>query len=159
MAYPLEKLLSEEDLNNIIIDYKNGLSISKISKKYNRCKESLSKMLSRLGVKTKFGSECIRKFHFDLKQIILDSPDKYYWLGFISGDGSVGKKEKRLKIELQEKDEELLIKFKTFLKTNAIIHHRINNQNVKCSSITINSAELLEYLEKYNIYPNKNLQF
>lgn len=159
MAYPLEKKLSEEELTNIIKDYRNGLSISKISKKYARSKESVSKMLSRLGVKTKYSGDCYRKFYFDINKFIEDSSDKYYWLGFISGDGTVGRKEKRLKIEVKDIDEEILIKFKTFINSNAIIHHRTNNKGIKCCSITINSAKLLKYLEDYNIHPNKTYDF
>lgn len=48
MAYPLEKRMSKEELQNIIQDYKNGLSITQLSRQYSYCQESLSKMLTRL---------------------------------------------------------------------------------------------------------------
>lgn len=159
MGRPLEKRLLEEELNNIIQDYQNGLSISKIAKKYKHSSEALSKMLFRLGIKTKIGGECIRKYTFNINKIIEDSPDKYYWLGFISGDGSVGRKEKRLRIEVKNIDRDLLIKFLDFIESNAIIYDRVNNKGCSCCSITINSSELLRYLEKYNIHPNKTYDF
>ena len=159
MACPLEKRMSEEKLQNIIQDYKNGVSISKLSKKYLHSEESLSKMLTRLGIKTKFGGDCIRKFHFNINKIMEDSPDKFYWLGFISGDGSVGDKEKRLRIEVKDDDIEILTNFLFFMESNVIIHHRINNQGCHCCSVDINSSELLKYLEKYNIHPRKTYDF
>lgn len=159
MAYPLEKRMSEEELQNIIQDYKNGLSITQLSRQYSYCQESLSKMLTRLGVKTKTGSDCIRKFHFNINKMIEDSSDKFYWLGFISGDGSVGTNEKRLRIEVKDNDVEILINFLEFIESNAIIHHRINNNESHCCHVDINSSKLLKYLENYNIHPCKTYDF
>lgn len=96
-----------------------------------------------------------RKYSFNINKIIDDSDDKYYWLGFISGDGVIRKKENRLRIELSEKDKDHLQNFLDFFESNAPIYERINNHGNKCCKVDINSAELRRYLERYNIVENK----
>lgn len=43
-----------------------------------------------------------RKYTLDLTNIKADTQDKYYWLGFIAGDGNIAKNEARLRIELKK---------------------------------------------------------
>lgn len=100
-----------------------------------------------------------RKYTLDLSNFEQDSHAKYYWLGFIATDGNVAKSEPRIRIELKQDDEEILIKFLQFCKSNSPITYRINNQNCQCACATINSAKLKRYLAEYNIIPNKTKSF
>lgn len=101
----------------------------------------------------------MRKYFFNIDKIKTDSHAKYYWLGFIAGDGSVQEQGRRLRIELKNDDLDVLKKFKIFMESNANITSRINNQGCECSKIDINSIELGKYLAEYNIIPNKTETF
>ena len=88
-----------------------------------------------------------------------DSHEKYYWLGFIAGDGNVSSSEARLRIELKEEDEQLLIYFNEFMQSNTPLVKRVNNKGTHCCCLSINSAKLKRYLANYNIVPNKSKIF
>lgn len=100
-----------------------------------------------------------RKYSFNFDKIVVDSPDKYYWLGFISGDGSIRDKENRLRIELKYEDIEHLRNFNKFFESNYPIKERYNNHNSHCAQVEINSAQLRRYLANYNIVQNKTETF
>ena len=100
-----------------------------------------------------------RKYTLDLNNIINESPAKYYWLGFIAGDGNIAKKEARLRIELKTDDIEHLKKFNEFMGSNSPLVERVNNVGCHCVCLSINSAELKRYLAQYNLIPAKTLSF
>lgn len=95
-----------------------------------------------------------RKYTFNFDKFKTDSHDKYYWLGFLGADGSVV--ENSLFIELKVIDREHLEKFNSFFENTNPIIERVNNLNVQCAKVTINSFELVDYLKQYNIYQNKS---
>lgn len=100
-----------------------------------------------------------RKYTLDIDAFIQDSHEKYYWLGLIATDGNVAKSEARIRIELKDDDEEILINLLKFCKSNSPITYRTNNNKCKCACATINSAKLKRYLAEYNIVPNKTKTF
>ena len=100
-----------------------------------------------------------RKYFFNIEKIKIESHEKYYWLGFIAGDGSVQEQGRRLRIELKNDSLDILEHFRDFMESNANITSRTNNNNCQCSRIDINSKELGNYLAEYNIVPNKSKIF
>lgn len=100
-----------------------------------------------------------RKYTLNIENFINDSHAKYYWLGLLATDGSVAKSEARIRIELKDDDEEILIKFLKFCESNTPITYRTNNKSCQCACATINSAKLKRYLAEYNIIPNKTKTF
>lgn len=100
-----------------------------------------------------------RKYFYNIEKIKKDSHEKFYWLGFIAGDGSVQEQGRRLRIELKNDSLDILENFKLFMESNANIVSRINNQGCHCSKIDINSKQLGNYLVEYNIVPNKTKTF
>lgn len=80
-----------------------------------------------------------RKYFYNIEKIKKDSHEKFYWLGFIAGDGSVQEQGRRLRIELKDDSLDILENFKLFMESNANIVSRINNQGCCCSKIDINS--------------------
>lgn len=96
-----------------------------------------------------------RKYSLNLSNIIADSHAKYYWLGFIAGDGNIAKNEARIRIELKDIDLSHLQKFQNFMESNTPITERINNKGCHAYTVSINSAELKRYLAQYNLVPNK----
>lgn len=100
-----------------------------------------------------------RKYTLDLTNIKTDSQAKYYWLGFIAGDGNIAKNQARLRIELKDDDIEHLKKFNDFMGSNTPLISRINNKGCHCTCLSINSAELKRYLAQYNLVPAKSKIF
>lgn len=95
-----------------------------------------------------------RKYTFNFDKFKQDSVDKYYWLGFLGADGAIV--DNTLTIELKSIDKEHLKKFNTFFENTNPIIERINNLNISCVRTQINSYELKDYLNQYNIYQNKS---
>lgn len=100
-----------------------------------------------------------KKYFYNIEKIKKDSHEKFYWLGFIAGDGSVQEQGRRLRIELKDDSLDILENFKLFMESNANIVSRVNNQGCHCSKIDINSKQLGNYLAEYNIVPNKTKIF
>ena len=55
-----------------------------------------------------------RKYTLDLTRFEKDSHAKFYWLGLLASDGNIAKTEARIRIELKDDDEEILVKFLKF---------------------------------------------
>lgn len=100
-----------------------------------------------------------RKYTLNLENIKNDSHEKYYWLGFLAGDGSVSKTESRVRVELKDIDIEQLENLKDFFGTNTPLLERTNNLGCHSFTASINSKELKDYLAQYNIVPAKTNTF
>ena len=98
-----------------------------------------------------------RKYTFNINKFKEDSSDKYYWLGFIAADGAIVNN--TLSIELKSIDEKHLKLFNEFSENTKGIEKRINNLNVECAKVQINSYELIKYLKNYNLIQNKSLTY
>lgn len=98
----------------------------------------------------------------------INTEEKAYWLGFILADGSIYKrtyirkdgiktvKQSVLKISLQEKDKQHIIKFCNFLETNMpikeyIVGNGVNDKKSKCCEIAITSKKIVGDLEKLGV--------
>jgi len=140
-------------LDKAIYDYHNtDKTVTTILKEYNISKSTFYRHLDyKEELREKKRS---RKYTFNFDNFKKDSPNKYYWLGFLGADGSVVNN--TLSIELKTIDKEHLEKFNSFFENTAPITDRINNLNVPCSKTQINSYELIKYLQQYNIYQNKS---
>lgn len=153
-----DKTLTAEQEAKILYEYHNNFSKSvlDILKDYNISDNTFYRRIMdykepRRGVVKK------RKYSFDINRIMEDSIDKFYWLGFISADGAIVTNS--LNIELKDIDRKHLENFNLFMKNENPIIDRVNNLNVSCSRATINSKELILYLQQYNIVQNKSKIF
>lgn len=89
----------------------------------------------------------------------IDMPEKAYWLGFLFTDGCVDhyKKTGRVRLQLQEKDIEILEKFKQDLQIDSkIIYDR--RANSVCCSVEFVDEQIFNDLNKYDIIPNKTYE-
>ena len=89
----------------------------------------------------------------------IDSYEKAYWLGFLFTDGSVDhyKKTGRIRLQLQEKDIEILEQFKQSLQIDSkiIYDKRVNST---CCSVEFVDEQIFNDLGKYGIVPNKTYE-
>lgn len=89
----------------------------------------------------------------------IDKAEKAYWLGFLFTDGSVDKSQKgnrsgRIRLQLQEKDLEILEQFKKDLNIESKILYDIRT-NSTCCSVEFVDEQIFNDLAKYGIIPNK----
>ena len=145
-----------EDIRKAVEDYYNtSIPVNEIAEKYNISKKAI---YDHIDNERKRGhSNKGRKYSLNEKKLMIDSREKYYWLGFLAADGAVIRNS--ISIELKSTDKSHLEKFKKFLESEAPITSRINNKQCACNKIVINSVNIVNYIKKYNIIQNKSLSF
>lgn len=141
---------------DIVLPWKQGESLGKLSKKFNTTKEALSSQLKKLGYEV-INKQTTIKFDDSIFDSI-DTEEKAYWLGFIYADGNIKTTTKttyRLTINLEIGDYKHLEKFNIFTK-----HSNFNVKTVKhgqeCSWYAC-SKHLWEILNSYGCTPCKSL--
>lgn len=140
----IEKIICNDYLTN-------SYSSRELSKKYNLSKSTILRVLKRNNVKIKNK----RLVNTDLKTDYfenIDTEQKAYFLGFIFADGCVSNNE--LFIDINEKDIDILIKFKKAINSQAKISTRIKD-NSTMSRIAIKNKIFTNHLSKYGIVENK----
>lgn len=129
------------------------LDINQIAKRFSCSCCVISNILKRNNIETISHPRINKRQKEDYFRNI-DTEHKAYWLGFIFSDGNIYKN--RLTIEIQERDVELLERFKKDLCLNSKIITR-HRENTTVCSIQMTSASLCKDLENYGIVPNKTL--
>lgn len=165
----LEDLLTEEELNNIIDMYQNKkYSLRQIEQITHHGRNSLSNMLSRLGIKILQGNH-YRKYYFDFDFFEeINNEYKAYWLGFLYADGCIlpqdprGYGEQEFKLTLAQEDEEILQKYKEDLKSTYPIRYDTSknkkNPNWQVQVICkYRSQKTVDDLKKLGCVENKSL--
>lgn len=93
----------------------------------------------------------------------IDIPDKAYWIGFILADGNISSDKKILSIQLQSGDADHILKFRSFIGTDAPINkiegldYRSNKIH-NAINIKVCSKGLCSRLREIGIFPNKSLR-
>ena len=130
---------------------------------------AIRRKLQELGVDTtrnmkrysqKF-SDAFRKYKLDETVFdCIDTEEKAYWLGFLFADGYNNEAGTAISLRLQEEDEEILEKFKEFLKTDKEIkrYSRVTKTNKlkrNYCELYINSVRLSKRLAELGCVKNK----
>lgn len=138
-------------LKDAIDDYKNGLhSLTKLAKKYNLARCTISSALKLLGIEV-INEQNTLRFDENIFNNI-NNEEKAYWLGFIYADGNIsridGYKNSRyhFEITIKESDKMHLYKFNAFTKHI--------NDNVKKKIVKLNNKIFIAYRWAVS---NKNL--
>lgn len=95
----------------------------------------------------------------------IDTEEKAYTLGFIAADGTVQPELNRIKIDIKDIDEDVLVKIqKAIGHTNKLSHYLYHNKkfnnseefyNVRISRLIISSKQMMLDAQKYGVIPNK----
>lgn len=160
--------LSNEELNNIIKDYNNNLSMGDITKKYHHDRKTLNRILQENGIKIRSMSEALKcsqkKQETDkLKRKYVVNDDYFstqnnkmaYLLGFLMADGNVSKTENRIQVNLSEADAEFLNIFYTEIGGSPIAHYTQNDGKQKVCRWQCLSSKIKKDLISYDVIPNK----
>lgn len=155
--------LTLEQLNDIINMYKNNISLREIEKRTSFTRRAVGKMLEELGIKTTQGNHYKKySFNFDFFEKI-NSELSAYWLGFLYADGCILAPreygEQEFKLVLNDKDLEILEKFKEDLQSSYPIRHdnsKINPQVIHClrSQKAVNDLKALGCVENKSLILN-----
>jgi hypothetical protein len=158
---------TQEEIHNICNDYKSGLSIHKIIKKYKINNIIVSKLLASQNIIKRTISE-VNRIHSVDEHILdnIDTPLKRWLLGWILSDGCVykNKNQYRLAWDIHQKDKEVLHHIDRMFHTDGKDHVRIFTQKDKKRNKEYLKAELRicgsilgKRLEELNIHPRKSL--
>lgn len=150
-----KKTFTSEQIEEIKTMIDNGAFLIELAQHFELDKETMRKRLADLHLEIKNTNRVNRRIKSNYFSVI-DSPEKAYWLGFLYTDGSVDHYHTtgRIRLQLQEKDVEILEKLKNDLCLDCkIIYDK--RPNSTCCSIEFTDEQIYNDLAKYNIIPNK----
>ena len=135
MAISINKV-DEPLRQQIIQEYNNGKSLRQIEIDYGVTRSTVSKYLTKIGVKTTVGNHYRTYHHQEDFFERIDNEQKAYWLGFMFADGYISNNETRygqdqfgLSVALE--DVEILYSFKEALSANNPVHQYERNEHAK----------------------------
>lgn len=143
---------------DIVEDYKAGLSVAQMVKKYNSSHSVLRKILNEWGIEV-INQQNRLRFNANIFDNI-DTEEKAYWLGFIYADGYIatikekGKKEYNFELSLCLQDKSHLDKFNKFMEHEDENHVKVDSYRARW---IISNKHLWETLNSYGCTPRKSL--
>ena len=124
-------VIPSEEYKNIVRLYNSGLSQQKIGEMYNTSHTVIRKVLMKNNVIMRDNSRKGRKYTIDENYFdIIDNQDKAYILGLLYADGCNYVPQHRVKIELQERDKDILDKINIKMNSNKPLSFvKLNSKN------------------------------
>ena len=160
MAINIKKL-TENQIEQIVTDYKNGKSMRQIERDYNVTRQSVAKYLEEHKIKTTTGNHYRKyKHQYDFFENI-DTEEKAYWLGFMFADGYIcdfsnRPGEDKFGMTLHTKDVSSLEQFKTSIQaTNPISDVSSNGREL--SRLLMSSQKTVDDLIRHGCVKQKSL--
>lgn len=150
---------SEKEIIELYLN--NNISISKIAEQLKCDRGTISNLLKRNNIKIKPIGDHLRKFilnqnYFDN----IDTEDKAYFLGLLFADGTnyYNNLKKKVVIDLQEEDKEILVKFSHFLYNDEFISSvKGRNGHKNQSRLAIHGKYISTKLHELGCVSNKSL--
>lgn len=143
-------------IEKILLEYNSGKSLKNINSISGIGCKTLSKLIKENGYELRNDSEKTRKYYLNQNSFDVLNEESVYWIGFIMGDGSIGKTGKEfavLTISLNSRDIDHLEKFKKFINTDKPLHFQEKHDTY---SITINSKYICDRLYSFGIINRKS---
>jgi hypothetical protein len=149
--------LSENQKNIIITDYIAGKSTLALSKNYGVSQWSIKKILDKNDIKTRTLADL--KIKFDENFFFANTPETYYFWGFMLGDGSLIQHKqghRYISISIEKCDEAILHNFCRWLSIDiAHIKHGTNNCGTEYSRLEVYGTFFKQDFSKFGLVPNK----
>ena len=132
-----------------------GSFLKDIAQHFNASEETIKNLMSEMNLELKTLNRVNRRINSNYFSVI-DKPEKAYWLGFLFTDGCVDKLRTtgRIRLQLQERDKEILEKFKEDLQLDCKIIYNIRPNSI-CCSVEFTDERIFQDLANYNIVPKK----
>jgi len=137
----------------IIEDYLNGKNTKQIAIELNTYNTSVRRVLLRNNIRLRSQSEAQVKTVNNF--LDLSNENVQYWLGFLAADGTVGKKDFLVSLELQRKDLNHLLKYCNFIGISykTIKYPKYNTVGYRAN---FRNKEVNLYLKALGITDNKS---
>lgn len=166
----LKKKITDEDEKEIVRLYKEGMSAPKVAEKYNLSPAMVRKYVLKAGDDMRCAEEAHRKYainedFFD----VIDTQEKAYLLGFIFADGCNQIDANYVRIEVAQKDKDILEKFSKLIYLNEPLDRIFYTERSKKLNgaeesseyyhchLNINSKRICKVLEKLGCIARKSL--
>lgn len=159
-------ILSDEELNSILVDYNNGISMNDIEKKYHHNHNTIKKYFLEHNIPVRNKQESLlvsnKKKESGIKKRVYSVNDDFfseqnsdmaYMLGFLMADGNVGKKNNRVQIALSAIDKDFLVKVYEKIGGSPVAEYVSNGKPYvrwQCMS-----SKIKQTLIEYDVIPNK----
>lgn len=151
--------LTKDQKNDICEKYETGLNTMKLAPLFKTSQSNISVILKKRNIQMRpsIGNlqYNINKYYFD----IIDTHEKAYFFGLLLGDGSNKVDRYTIALSLQEKDKEILDKFKIALETNKPLYYsKLNEKNPNWSNqyrLAITNKHMSEKLAELGMIQNK----
>lgn len=165
MANPIQ--LSQEVIDKIIYDYTiNKYGLIKTGKNNGVGERIVRRVLleNKIHIRSRGEAAIVsniqrRQFNVDDNYFSTENSNMAYLLGFLASDGTVDKKNNRIKIGLSSIDKKFLMEIKEELKYEGDILDYITSNGFSVSELTFTSRQIKNDLARYNIVPNKTFTF
>lgn len=155
-------LISTEEYDNIVSLYNSGLSQAKVGEIYNVNWYIIGKILKKCGVAARDDSHKFRKYTIDENYFDnIDTPSKAYLLGLLYSDGCNYPPQHRVKLELQERDKDILDKINIEIQSNKpLAFNNLNSKNENWQNtyrLDITNKHISDRLVELGMVQNKSL--
>ena len=165
MTNPVQ--LSQKVIDKIIYDYTvNRYGLIKTGKQNGVGDRIVRRILLENKIHIRSQSEAaiianIQRRQFNLNDNYFSSENERmaYLLGFLASDGTIDKKNNRIKIGLSSVDKDFLIMIKKELGYEGDILDYQTSNGFNVSELTFTSQQIKKDLAKYNIVPNKTFTY
>ena len=165
MTNPVQ--LSQKVIDKIIYDYTvNRYGLIKTGKQNGVGERIVRRILLENKIHIRSQSEAaiianIQRRQFNLNDNYFSSENERmaYLLGFLASDGTIDKKNNRIKIGLSSIDKDFLIMIKKELGYEGDILDYQTSNGFNVSELTFTSQQIKKDLAKYNIVPNKTFTY
>lgn len=165
MSNPVQ--LSQKVIDKIIYDYTiNRYGLIKTGKQNGVGERIVRRILLENKIHIRSQSEAaiianIQRRQFNLNDNYFSSENERmaYLLGFLASDGTIDKKNNRIKVGLSSVDKDFLIMIKKELGYEGDILDYQTSNGFNVSELTFTSQQIKKDLAKYNIVPNKTFTY
>lgn len=165
MANPIQ--LPQEVVDKIIYDYTiNKYGLIKTGKNNGVGERIVRRVLleNKIHIRSRGEAAILsniqrRQFNLNDNYFSIENSNMAYLLGFLASDGTVDKKNNRIKIGLSSVDREFLVKIKEELNYEGDILDYTTSNGFLISELTFTSQQIKKDLAKYSIIPNKTFTF
>ena len=144
----------EADIRNL---YTGGLSAREVAEQIGLSEKVVATRLKQWGIRRNW-SQAKSKYAFNENAFTSNSPETFYWAGFLMADGNVWHskgRQSRTSVSLHIKDRGHLVKFAQFLgmDSEAIYDY----SDTKKSKLTIASNRVAKDLAMFGVVPRKSM--